>query len=96
MEHKSDRNTNYNWLARYSHQKGLIKELEDHTNYSIVEIGQNSKKSPGDLRRLAVTQTPVEDHQLTLVYAQTKIRPGELNTQNSLVFCDTNRSPSPG
>ena len=26
----------------------------DHPNYSIVEIGQNTKKSPGDLRRLAV------------------------------------------
>ena len=29
----------------------------DHPNYSIVEIGQNTEKSPGDLRRLAVTQT---------------------------------------
>ena len=27
----------------------------DHPNYSIVEIGQNTKKSPGDLMRLAVT-----------------------------------------
>ena len=27
----------------------------DHPNYSIIEIGQNTKKSPGDLRRLAVT-----------------------------------------
>ena len=26
-------------------------------NYSIVEIGQNTEKSPGDLRRFAVTQT---------------------------------------
>ena len=33
---------------------------EDHRNYSITEIGQNTKKSPGDLKRLAVTQTPVE------------------------------------
>ena len=31
----------------------------DRPNYSIVEMGQNTKKSPGDLRRLAVTQTPV-------------------------------------
>ena len=38
-----------------------------HPNYRIVEIGQNIKKSPGDLRRLAITQTPVENHQLTLV-----------------------------
>ena len=37
----------------------------DHPNYSIVEIGQNTEKSPGDLRRLAVTQTAVENHQRT-------------------------------
>ena len=39
----------------------------DHSNFSIIEIGQNTKKSPGDLRRLAVTLTPVENHQLKLV-----------------------------
>ena len=39
-----------------------------HQNYSSVEIGQNTEKSPGDLRRLAVTQTPVENHQLTLMW----------------------------
>ena len=32
----------------------------DHPNYCSVEIGQNTEKSPGDLRRLAVTQSPVE------------------------------------
>ena len=48
--------------------KGLLKRLEDLEirgrvetiqNYCIIEIGQNTEKSPGDLRRLAVTQTPV-------------------------------------
>ena len=39
----------------------------DHPNYSIVEIGQNTEECPSDLRRLAITQTPVKDHQLTLV-----------------------------
>ena len=39
----------------------------DHPNYSIVENGQNTKRSPGDLRRLAVTQTPMKDYQLTLM-----------------------------
>ena len=28
---------------------------DDHPNYRIVDIGQNTKKSPGDLRRLVVT-----------------------------------------
>ena len=41
---------------------------EDRPNYSIVEINHNTEKSPGDLRRLAVTQTPVENHQLTLMW----------------------------
>ena len=33
---------------------------EDHSNDSIIENGQNTEESPGDLRRLAVTQTPVK------------------------------------
>ena len=37
----------------------------DHPNYRIVEIGQNTKKNPGDLKRFVVTQTSVESHQLT-------------------------------
>ena len=40
----------------------------DHSNYYIIKNGQNTEKSPGDLRRLAVTQTPVKDHQLTLMW----------------------------
>ena len=40
--------------------KGLSKGLEDlevgdHPNESIIENGQKTEKSPGDLRRLAVT-----------------------------------------
>ena len=44
----------------------------DHPNYSIAEIGQNNEKSRGDLRRLGVTQTPVKDHQLTLMWKTLK------------------------
>ena len=33
-----------------------------HLNYSIIDNGQNTEKSPRDLRRLAVSQTPVKDH----------------------------------
>ena len=33
----------------------------DHPNYYIIENGQNTEKSPGDLMRLAVTQTPVKN-----------------------------------
>ena len=37
----------------------------DHPNY-IIKIGQNTEESPGDLRRLPVTQTPMRNHQLTI------------------------------
>ena len=38
----------------------------DYPNDSITENCQNTKKSPGDLRRLAVYQTPAKNHQLIL------------------------------
>ena len=41
---------------------GSWRTSGDHPNYSIIENGQNTEKSPGDLRRLAVTHTPVKDH----------------------------------
>ena len=56
--------------------KGLLKGLEDLEVGGRVETIQanslianchNTEKSPGDLRRLAVTQTPVKGHQLTLM-----------------------------
>ena len=58
--------------------KGLLKGPDDleikgrvegkHLNFFIIEIGQNTEKNPGDLSRLAVTQIPVKDHQLTLMW----------------------------
>ena len=39
---------------------------------SIIKNGQNTEKSPGDLRRLAITQTLVRSHQLTLVWKTLK------------------------
>ena len=36
---------------------GNRRTREKHPNYSIIEIPLNSKKSTGDLRRLAVNQT---------------------------------------
>ena len=38
-----------------------------HPNNRIIENSQNTEKSPGDLRRLAVIQSPVKDHQFTLM-----------------------------
>ena len=75
VEYESDNYTIYNWCSGYSHQMigtrtGALSNNGmggDCRNYSIVEIGQNTEKSPGDLRRLTVSQTPVKDHQRTLM-----------------------------
>ena len=42
---------------------GIWRKIGDDLNDSIIENGQNTEKIPGDLRRLAVTQNPVKDHQ---------------------------------
>ena len=53
--------------------KGLEQGLEDlelrgrvETIQTITEIGQNTEKSPGDLRRVVITQIPVRNDRLTL------------------------------
>ena len=66
MENESDGDTNCYRCTRYSHQRigigtggiGNKRTSGDYLNDSIVKISQNTEKSPGDLRRLAVTQTP--------------------------------------
>ena len=72
MEHRNDVNTNYNWCSWYSH-RSVIKETGGlgnkrtsgyHPNYNIIEIGQNTEKSPEDLKRVAVTETSVKDHHI--------------------------------
>ena len=64
-----DNYTNRDWCIWYSHQMiikgtwglGGRRTSGDHLNYSIIENDQNTDKSAGDLRRLAVTQTPVKN-----------------------------------
>ena len=48
--------------------KGLIKRWENLEIRAQVEIGQNTE----DSWRFAVTQTPMKDHQLTLVWKALK------------------------
>ena len=65
MEHKGDNYTNHDWCFWYSYQRiikgtgglGNKRTSKDHQNYYIIENDQNTEKSLGDLRRLAVTQT---------------------------------------
>ena len=56
--------------------KGLLKGLDDLKvggrvetiqTTALAENGQNPEKSLGDLRRHTVSQTPVKNHQLTLM-----------------------------
>ena len=64
MAHESDGDTSTNWCSWYSHEKidtgagGLRNKgtMGNDPNYIFVKISQNTEKSPGDLRRLAVTQ----------------------------------------
>ena len=55
------------WFSKRDGGVGNRRTTRDLLNYSIVEASQNTEKSPGDLRRPAVTQTTVKDHKLTLV-----------------------------
>ena len=46
---------------------GSCRTCGDHLCYSIDENGQNTEKSPEDLRKLPITQTQGKDHQLALI-----------------------------
>ena len=75
MEHECEVYTNHNWCTWYNPQRinkgtgglGNKRTSGNYPNYCITEVGQNTEKCPGDLGRLAVTQTPRKDHQLTLM-----------------------------
>ena len=75
VEHEGDSGTSGNWctwnglqrLDKGAVRAGNQRTNRDHPDYSIIEIGQNTEKCFGDLRRLAVTQTPMKDHQLNLM-----------------------------
>ena len=72
MEHEGNGDTNCNWCTWNNPQrlgKGTVRlriKGRVETIYN-TKIGQNTEKSPGDLRRFAVSQTSVKSHQLTLL-----------------------------
>ena len=49
-------------------------------DYSTIKIGQKTENSSGDLKRLAVIQTPMRNYQLKLVK----------NSQKSKIICWSN------
>ena len=75
MKLESD-DTNCNWctlnnpkrIGKGTGKLGTKKASGDHPDYSILKSGQNIEKKPGDMGRLAVSQTLVENHQLMLVW----------------------------
>ena len=75
MEYEGDGDTNCNWCSRYNYRGiskgtgrlGNMRTSGDYSNYIIIKIPQNTDKGPGNLKRFAITKTPVKDHQLTLV-----------------------------
>ena len=63
MEHEDDCDINCNWCTRNNPQRtdkgtGRLENKRisgDHPDYSIINIGQNTQKSLGELKGLAVT-----------------------------------------
>ena len=60
----------------------------DHPDYSIVEISQNTEKSPGNQRRLAVTHTPVKNYQLTLMWKTLEYNNNNNNNNSRCPWCN--------
>ena len=63
MEPVGNNYTNRDWCFWYCHQRiikgtkglGSRRTSEDHPNYNIIENGQNTEKSAGVLKRIAVS-----------------------------------------
>ena len=80
IEHECDNYTNSDWCFCYINSRtikgtgglGRWWTSGDYLNDNVLEDGQNTEKSPEDLRRLAVTQTPMRDHQLPLMWKTLK------------------------
>ena len=75
LKHEIDVYTNCNLCFWYNQQRidkgtgglGRKRMSVDPPSYHIIEISRTTENSPGDLSRLATTQIPVKDHQLTLM-----------------------------
>ena len=62
---------------------------ENHPNYSIIKVSQNTEKSPGNMRRLGFSQTSVKN-QLTIVGQKTwpnNNQQKKKNLQNCQLCC---------
>ena len=72
MEDEGDGDTNCNWRTRYNHQRigkgtGGIENKRETIQLIVLLRSARKLGSPGNLKRLGVTQSPVKNYQLTLV-----------------------------
>ena len=58
------------WNSQQKFRKGVgnRRTNQNHPNYNIIEISQNTEKSTGDPNGLVIKQTTVKDHHLILVW----------------------------
>ena len=97
MKHEGDGYVNCNWCTWNNPQKidNRIRRLKnqktkrDYQDYCISKIRQNTEKNPGDLRRLALTQTTAK----TLNNAGMKDSQGsEIKETESLLYAAKNNT----
>ena len=89
MEHKRNGDSNCNWCTWKNPQRNGVENgrLEnkrtntDFTDNRIIKIDSNTEKSPGDLRRLAVTKTSARNYLLKLIRSTLK---SKINSNISL------------
>ena len=75
MEHEGDSDTDCKWctwnynekINKGSRRPRNNRTSKDHLIYSVIKIGQNTEKSPGDMGGVSVTQTSLKNHQLMLM-----------------------------
>ena len=74
MEHEGDSDTSCNWCTwhnprRIGKETGRLgkKRKNNRLDFRIIKVGQITEKIIGNLRRLAVTQIPVKNYELTQV-----------------------------
>ena len=73
VEHENDGDTNCYWCSWNVHQRidtgirglGNKETSGAHPDYNIIKIDQNTEESPGNMRRLSITQNPVKNHRFT-------------------------------
>ena len=67
MDHNGNGDTNSKnnpqMIGKGSGKLGNQRTSGDNPNYSIIKIGQNAEKNPGNLRGLAVTNSSVKNSQ---------------------------------